>query len=132
MFLLDRPGSAMSEMSIHIGDHDIPSRAESRMEAAPLGDAISQGHLNIHSNLSSRRGSEFQNFMSKEDKNVSSWLNKNDDYEDEDRDLTTPVNQLYSSGQASDPKPIKEEQKQPKKPESKQSNEKQKNDACLF
>ena len=171
VFLLERPSSAMSEMSIHIGDHDIPSRAESRMEAAPLGDAISQGHLNIHSNMSSRRGSEFQNFMTKENKNVSSWLNKNDDNDDnEDRDLKTPMNQLDFSGQASDWKsqsktkehqttsankdsevyppeeilrvpekleskagkqsdnkqPIKEEQKQPSRPQSKQSNEKKK------
>ena len=89
---LERPGSAMSqmsEMSIYVGDHDLPSRADSRMEAVPLGDAISHGNLHMLSNLSSRRGSEQQGF--KENKYVSSWLNKNNqDFERDD--LKTPIN----------------------------------------
>merc|ERR1712029_1165501 len=89
---LERPGSAMSqmsEMSIYVGDHDLPSRADSRMEAVPLGDAISHGNLHMLSNLSSRRGSEQQGF--KENKYVSSWLNKNNqDFERDD--LKAPIN----------------------------------------
>ena len=63
VFGMERPSSAMSqmsEMSIHVGDHEFASRADSRMEALPLGDAISQGNLNLHSNFASRRGSEQQ------------------------------------------------------------------------
>merc|ERR1712241_1047149 len=78
---MERPSSAMSqmsEMSIHVGDHEFASRADSRMEALPLGDAISQGNLNLHSNFASRRGSEQQG-ASNNSKYVASWLNKNNE-----------------------------------------------------
>ena len=73
MFSLERPSSAMSEVSIHMADHmDLPSRADSRMETFPLGDAISHGHLayseDQQSNLSSRRGSELHSLGIKDNK----------------------------------------------------------------
>merc|ERR1711879_71673 len=62
---------------------------------------------------SSRRGSEFQNVMSKNNKNVSSWLNKNDDDVERD-DIKTPVNQTYTTPQASTRKSEFEEKEQKK------------------
>ena len=94
VFGMERPSSAMSqmsEMSIHVGDHEFASRADSRMEALPLGDAISQGNLNLHSNFASRRGSEQQG-ASNNSKYVASWLNKNNEDNILD-DLKTPVNE---------------------------------------
>merc|ERR1719192_2528928 len=61
------------------------------MEALPLGDAISQGNLNLHSNFASRRGSEQQG-ASNNSKYVASWLNKNNEDNILD-DLKTPVNE---------------------------------------
>merc|ERR1712130_856994 len=78
MFSIERPSSAMSEMSIHVGDHDVPSRAESRMENVPLGDAISHGNLNMASSFSSRRGSEQQAVG----KSIASWMSKLEDNDD--------------------------------------------------
>ena len=90
MFSMERPGSAMSEMSI-----DLPSRAESRMDHGPLGDAISQGNLNIHSNFSSRRGSAQPPVGMKDvdNKFVSSWLEKTNqvNFPVNDEECKTPV-----------------------------------------
>ena len=67
-----------------MGDLDLPSRADSRMETFPLGDAISHGHLaytdDLQSNLSSRRGSELQSLVFKDNKTSSTttWHEKDD------------------------------------------------------
>ena len=65
---MERPSSAMGEISIHMGDIELPSRADSRMETFALGDAISHGHLAYteepQSSLSSRRGSSPSKWLS--------------------------------------------------------------------
>ena len=94
MFSMERPSSAMSEVSIHMGDLDLPSRADSRMETFPLGDAISHGHLayteDVQSNLSSRRGSELQSLVFKDNKTSSTatWRDK-DRIEAEKSDMSS-------------------------------------------
>ena len=107
VFGMERPSSAMSqmsEMSIHVGDHEFASRADSRMEALPLGDAISQGNLNLHSNFASRRGSEQQG-TSNNSKYVASWLNKNNEDNILD-DLKTPVNEPLKKDELESKTPI--------------------------
>lgn len=100
IFSMERPSSAMSEMSI-----DLPSRAESRMDHGPLGDAISQGNLNIHSNYSSRRGSEQHSFGIKDvdSQFVTSWLEKTNQGNDvsDESNIKTPVQQFVPTPKAS-------------------------------
>ena len=88
MFSLERPSSAMSEVSIHM-DHDLPSRADSRMETFPLGDAISHGHLayteDQQSNFSSRRGSQLQTWA------VSSKTSAAPSWQDNESSLASDV-----------------------------------------
>merc|ERR1712079_894188 len=86
------------------GDHEFASRADSRMEALPIGDAISQGNLNLHSNFASRRGSEQQG-ASNNSKYVASWLNKNNEDNILD-DLKTPVNEPLKKDELESKTPI--------------------------